>query len=99
ADDVAGDQPVPFLDPQPIEPNKATLNWAELKDWITPKNQFFSVGHYPAPAVATEGYSLDITGLVDQPRTLTLDQIKALPRKQTTATLECSGNGSSTKFC
>ena len=98
ADDAADEQLIPFLDPQPIDPNKATLHWHELKDWITPKDQFFNVSHYGTAKVPAE-YALDITGHVDQPKTLTLDQVKALPKKDVTATLECSGNGSSTKFC
>lgn len=99
ADEATADEVIPFLDPQPINPNRPLLHWSELKDWITPMNQFFTVGHYPTPTVPVDGYSLDITGLVDQPQTLTLDQLKALPKKEVTATFECSGNGSSPSFC
>jgi DMSO/TMAO reductase YedYZ molybdopterin-dependent catalytic subunit len=35
---------------------------------------------------------LEIAGLVQKPLTLTLDEIKALPRQELTYTLECAGN-------
>ncbi len=98
AADAPGEQLIPFLDPQPIDPNKATLHWHELNDWITPKDQLFSVNHYGSVNVKTDGYTLDLGGLVDQPKSLTLDQLKSLPKKDVIATLECSGNGSSAKF-
>src|SRR4051794_28284570 len=37
-------------------------------------------------------WRLDVTGLVKQPLSLTLDQIKARPRQEVTFTVECSGN-------
>ena len=37
-------------------------------------------------------WRLDVTGLVKQPLSLTLDQLKARPRQEVTFTLECSGN-------
>src|SRR5690349_12696570 len=64
ADESAGEQLIPFLDPQPIDPNKAILHWHELKDWITPKDQFFNVSHYGTAKVPAD-YALEIGGLVD----------------------------------
>jgi DMSO/TMAO reductase YedYZ molybdopterin-dependent catalytic subunit len=69
------------------------LHWDELKDWITPSDQLYNVSHYGMAKVAAEGYKLQIDGLVEKPKSLTLDEIKKLPRKEITATLECSGNG------
>ena len=37
-------------------------------------------------------WRLEISGLVDQPMTLTLDDLKARERQEVTFTLECSGN-------
>jgi DMSO/TMAO reductase YedYZ molybdopterin-dependent catalytic subunit len=94
----AGEELIPFLDPQPLAPGKANLHWDTLTDWITPMDQFFGVQHYGVPKDAAEGYQLECTGLLDKPRTLTLDDLKKLPRKEITATLECSGNGASKSF-
>jgi DMSO/TMAO reductase YedYZ molybdopterin-dependent catalytic subunit len=37
-------------------------------------------------------WRLDVAGLVRQPLSLTLDQVKARPRREVTFTVECSGN-------
>ena len=37
-------------------------------------------------------WRLEIAGQVQQPLTLTLDDLKARPRKEVTFTIECSGN-------
>src|SRR5947209_13876710 len=99
AEEAAGEQVIPFVEPQPIDPTKPTLHWDELKDWITPKDQVYSVSHYGTAEVKLDGYALDVGGLVDKPKSLSLEQVKAMPRKEITATLECSGNGASAKFC
>jgi DMSO/TMAO reductase YedYZ molybdopterin-dependent catalytic subunit len=48
--------------------------------------------------VAAEGWKLKISGLVQKPVDLSLDQIKSRPKQQVIATLECSGNGSNPGF-
>ena len=98
AEEIAGDQAIAFLEPQPIDAGRAMLHWDELKDWITPMNQFFSVNHYGTPEKVADGYKLEIHGLMEKPRTLSLEDLKKLPRKEIIATLECSGNGSSKTF-
>ena len=98
AEDAAGDQVIPFLDPQPIPPGQVTLHWDSLKDWITPMDQFYGVQHYGVPKGVPENYKLDIHGLVGKPRTLTLDELKRLPKREVTVTLECSGNGAGKNF-
>ena len=86
---------LPFLDLQP--PGKM-IRWEQLKTWITPNDQVFAVSHYGVPKVETAGWNLDISGLVKKPRMFTVDELKARRRKTMTATLECSGNGSSPGF-
>jgi len=93
-----GDKPIPFVDAQTLNAEKPILLWDELTTWITPQNQFFSVGHYDTPLVSMENWSLPINGLVSNPRALTLDQIKKRPKRDYVATLECSGNGASPTF-
>lgn len=87
---------VPWLD-QP-EPNPAPeaivrqLVWEELDSWITPNDQFFVIKHYDLPELNESDWRLEISGLVDQPMTLTLDDLKARERQEVTFTIECSGN-------
>lgn len=88
---------VPFLDPQPVRPDRPMLQWDQLRDWITPNEQFFAVSHYGVPAAA-DPWQLDIGGLVEKPCTLTLDDLKSRPKQEYTATLECSGNGAAPTF-
>lgn len=97
-----GEEVIPFLEPLPAPELVKTfrpLNWAELQAWITPNDQFFRVAHYDkarwltdTPVIDEEQWTLDIAGLVKQPMTLTLRDLKARPRHEVTFTLECSGN-------
>ena len=93
-----GDELLPFLDPQPINPKKPMLAWDKLQDWMTPADQFFDVSHYGKPTVEVDQWRLQIEGLVDKPISLSLDEIKDRPKHEFIATLECSGNGVSPSF-
>jgi len=68
------------------------LRWEDLDSWFTPNDQFFTVAHYNKPALDAAAWRLQIGGLVSQPLTLTLDDLKSRPRQEVTFTLECSGN-------
>lgn len=92
----AEEEPVPFL--KAPRANRQMLDWETLDSWITPADQVFSVSHYNNPDIAADGYTLEITGLVDQPRKLTLADLQALPKKDQLMTLECSGNGANPGF-
>jgi DMSO/TMAO reductase YedYZ molybdopterin-dependent catalytic subunit len=99
ADPAAGDEVIPFLDEIPDPGAREQIKWAESQPWITPTQRIFTVGHYSRPAeIDPAAYRLELSGRFDKPLTLTLDQIKARPRKELTATIECSGNGSNKNF-
>ncbi len=87
----AAEELVPFLNMPPAKPE--ILDWETLDNWYTPQDQVFSVSHYGIPAADDKPNKLDNTGLDEKPMTLTLDEIKALPREERLMTLECSGNG------
>jgi len=86
-----GGRLIPFLDMQPA--GKKQTNWSQLKNWQTNSEDLYVVSHYPVPTLQAENHSLEISGLVKKPRTLTLDDLKKRKRKTITATLECGGNG------
>jgi DMSO/TMAO reductase YedYZ molybdopterin-dependent catalytic subunit len=89
---------IPFLDQQPVG-KSAMLRWEQLKSWITPNPQVYQVQHYGVPEpVDRAKWRLEIGGLVRKPAVFTLDQLKARRHKSVIATLECSGNSSSTGF-
>ena len=54
--------------------------------------KFFNVSHYGKPEVDLATWKLEVSGLVDNPLLLTIEDIKARPRQEVTFTLECSGN-------
>ena len=87
---------VPFLNVPRSGPNR--LDWETLDSWLTPQDQVFSVQHYGMPEFDADKAVLEITGMVDRPKTLTMDDIRKLPRKDQHMTLECSGNGASAGF-
>lgn len=94
----SGEDVIPWADQPPPVPDAAAgdvrnlLKWEDLNSWITPNNQFFSISHYDRPVIDEKSWSLEIGGSVARPLRLTLDDIKARPRREIAFTLECSGN-------
>ena len=86
-----GEVLIPFAD-QPPPSERVLLDWSELDTFITPNNEFFNVSHYGKPEVDLATWKLEVSGLVDNPLMLTIDDIKARPRQEIIFTLECSGN-------
>jgi DMSO/TMAO reductase YedYZ molybdopterin-dependent catalytic subunit len=58
---------------------------------VTPNKDFFSVSAGPTPTIPAN-WKLTITGQVDKPLTLTLDEIKAMPSATEMRTLACISN-------
>jgi len=63
-------------------------------EWITPVDRFFVRCHtYFPERVNLSDWRLKIDGVVNQPLTLTMDDLKKLPRVELVGVLECAGNG------
>jgi DMSO/TMAO reductase YedYZ molybdopterin-dependent catalytic subunit len=93
----AGGEVIPWLDQPEENPVPEIivkqLTWEELDDWITPTEDFFVIDNFGSEPVLSENdWSLEISGLVDTPLTLTLADLQARERQEVTATIECSGN-------
>lgn len=59
---------------------------------ITPVEQFFTRSHAPTPRIDPAGWRLEVDGLVDRPRSFTLDELgRVFPRHSVAATLVCAG--------
>ena len=91
-----GEEVIPWLD-QPAEnpvPEVAAnlLVWEEVDSWMTPNSDFFSVSHFGRQSVDVDTWRLEMSGLVNNPMTLTLADLKARARQEVDYTLECSGN-------
>lgn len=85
------DQPVP-VPPPAHNVIKGLTPWEEPDSQITSNNKLFSIAHYNRPSIDASTWQLRVAGEVDNPITLTLDQLKAMPRREVTFTLECSGD-------
>ncbi len=65
----------------------------KLTTWATPNDEFYAFHQTVTQQVDPAAFRLRISGFVDKPRELTLDQIKARSdRRDLPVTLECSGN-------
>jgi len=64
-----------------------------LTSWITPNDLFFVRSHFYTPSLPGEGWKLRVDGEVNNPLTLTLDDLRRLPSHTAVVTLECAGNG------
>jgi sulfite oxidase len=64
-------------------------------DEITPVDRFFVRCHTYIPEVKESDWKLVIDGLVEQPLTLTLSDLKRFPRAELLGVIECAGNGRS----
>jgi DMSO/TMAO reductase YedYZ molybdopterin-dependent catalytic subunit len=74
-------------------PNNLEFPFSSLSDWIVPTDQFFVRSHFPNPTIDMESWRLQVTGAVERPLELGLDEIRALPSTTLAATAECAGNG------
>jgi DMSO/TMAO reductase YedYZ molybdopterin-dependent catalytic subunit len=60
---------------------------------LTPTGLHYLLIHFDIPAVDAALWRLRVGGAVGQARTLSLEEIRALPRQTIPVTLECAGNG------
>jgi len=82
----------PVAEPSTTQASK-TQGTAPDEIAITPTNEFYTT-YYKDPSVGVdiETWRLDIDGLVDNPSSLSYDEILALPAVEEMRTLECIGN-------
>ena len=75
-------------DPLNAEPPLARLG----RSFLTPRDLFYARNHAPMPEVDLELYRLVISGLVDKPLELSLDEVRSFQKSEVTAVLQCAGN-------
>ena len=59
---------------------------------FTPKDQFFTTQHYGHPVVDPATFRLKISGLVERPKSFSLDDLRRMRGAELIAGFECSGN-------
>jgi len=85
------DQPPPI--PEPVQGVFAhPLHWESLDSFYVPNDEFFTVKHYGDVHLSGSTYRLSVDGLVAHPQSLSLPDVRGLPRRAVDFTLECSGD-------
>ena len=92
-----GETLVPFTDlPETINwsrtPDRRMLDIRTIDGPFTPKDKFFTTQHYGHPAIDAATYRLKVSGLVSQPMSLSLDELRRMPSTELVFGFECSGN-------
>jgi DMSO/TMAO reductase YedYZ molybdopterin-dependent catalytic subunit len=92
-----GETLVPFTDlPEKIvlEPtaDRRIIDIRKIDGPITPKDQFFTTQHYGHPDVDPSTFRLKVSGLVERPKSLSLEDLRKMGGKELIAGFECSGN-------
>jgi DMSO/TMAO reductase YedYZ molybdopterin-dependent catalytic subunit len=74
-------------EPPNLEPEVAALD-----SFLTPAEVRFVRCHFEVPAIDLQGFALEVAGAVAHPLRLTLEDLRALPRRSVTVATECAGN-------
>ena len=64
-----------------------------LRFAVTPVGLHYLLVHYDIPQIDPAEWSLEVTGLVEQELSLSLEELAALPSVELVVTMECAGNG------
>ena len=91
-----GETLVPFTDlpetfPAPAV-DRRVLDIRTIDGPFTSRDKFFTTQHYGHPDVDPVAFRLKVSGLVDRPLALSLDELKKMGPQDLVAGFECSGN-------
>ena len=91
-----GETLVPFTDlpatqPAPA-PDRRLLDVRTIEGPLTPRDSFFTTQHYGHPTVDPQAFRLTVSGLVNKPLSLSLDELRRMKTAEITFGFECSGN-------
>ena len=65
---------------------------------ITPEEEVFIVDNFGVQNIDASSWTLDITGGVNNPRSFTLEDLRAMPQTESVANMVCGTNGVGTPF-
>jgi DMSO/TMAO reductase YedYZ molybdopterin-dependent catalytic subunit len=85
--------PKPGMIVRAVRPEDLEMPLDGFQSYITPIERFFVRTHDYEPTVKIESWRLRVDGQVRNPLTLTLDELKRMPKVDLTGVLECAGNG------
>jgi DMSO/TMAO reductase YedYZ molybdopterin-dependent catalytic subunit len=92
-----GETVVPFTDiPDNVRwetpPDRRMLDVRTIEGPFTPIDKFATTQHYGHPQVDPATFQLKVSGMVDRPKALSLDDLKKMGATEFVAGFECSGN-------
>jgi DMSO/TMAO reductase YedYZ molybdopterin-dependent catalytic subunit len=92
-----GETVVPFADwPENFNanpaPDRRLFDTRTITSPFTSKDQFFTTQHYGHPVVDPAAYRLKVSGLVNTPASLSLDDLRKMGNAEMICGFECSGN-------
>src|SRR5918994_1531480 len=92
-----GETLVPFTDlPEKIvlapTEDRRIIDIRHIDGPITPKDQFFTTQHYGHPTIDPAAFRLKISGLVERPTSISIDELRRMKSIELVAGFECSGN-------
>ncbi len=90
---VAGDEEGIGLDELHLASRNHAMPLEMLREEITPPGLHYVLAHYDLPAVDPAAWRLVVDGAVEEPQSLSLADLDALPPRSVRVTLECAGNG------
>lgn len=73
-------------------PFNAEAPLSALREACTPTKHFYVRSNFDVPMIAPSDWRLNIDGAVDHPSELSLDELRSLPARTLTSTMECAGN-------
>jgi DMSO/TMAO reductase YedYZ molybdopterin-dependent catalytic subunit len=74
------------------EPLSLESPLSALESFLTPNELFYVRNHFSTPKLDVESYELRIDGAVAHPLTIRYDELRRMPSRKCTVTLECAGN-------
>jgi len=92
-----GETLVPFTDlPANINltpsADRRIIDVQKIDGPFTPRDQFFTTQHYGHPVVDPATFRLKVSGLVNKPLSLSLDELRSMKSTELIFGFECSGN-------
>ena len=73
-------------------PDRRIIDVRHIDSFVTPAVEFFTTQHYGHPEIDVSTYRLQVSGLVDKPLELSIEDLRSMPSRELIFGFECSGN-------
>jgi DMSO/TMAO reductase YedYZ molybdopterin-dependent catalytic subunit len=92
-----GETPVPFTDLPEVfnatpTPDRRLLDVRTIEGPLTHRDHFFTTQHHGHPDVDPATFRLTLSGLIERPRSFSLDELRRMTSVEVVNGFECSGN-------